>query len=49
MVLLSGALDVEASDSGVVRLSPGDVLLVEDTLGRGISRGTAVRVTASSS
>ena len=35
MVLLSGALDVEASDGGVVRLSPGDVLLVEDTLGKG--------------
>jgi uncharacterized cupin superfamily protein len=35
MVLLMGALDVEASDGDVVRLHPGDVLLVEDTVGKG--------------
>ena len=35
MVLLTGALDVVASDGGAVRLSPGDVLLIEDTVGRG--------------
>jgi mannose-6-phosphate isomerase-like protein (cupin superfamily) len=35
MVLLSGALDVEVSDGDVVRLNPGDVLLVEDTMGKG--------------
>ena len=35
MVLLSGALDVETSDGYVVNLIPGDVLLVEDTWGKG--------------
>ena len=35
MVLLSGKVDVETSDGGVVSLVPGDVILVEDTWGRG--------------
>ena len=34
MVLLSDALDMEASNGDVVRLSPGEVLLVEDTVGK---------------
>ena len=35
MVLLSGEWDVETSDGSIVRLSPGDVIFVEDTWGKG--------------
>ena len=35
MVLLSGKVDVETSDGGTVNLVPGDVILVEDTWGKG--------------
>jgi len=35
LLVLSGVLDVEASDGEVRRFGPGSVLLVEDTLGKG--------------
>ena len=35
MVLLSGALEVETSDGDVRRFGPGDVVLLEDTWGKG--------------
>jgi hypothetical protein len=35
MFVLAGELEVRASDGGVRRFRPGDVLLVEDTFGKG--------------
>ena len=35
MILLSGAVDVMASDGGVLKMRPGDIVLLEDTWGRG--------------
>jgi uncharacterized cupin superfamily protein len=35
MILLSGAVDVMVSDGGVLRMRPGDIVLLEDTWGRG--------------
>ena len=35
MVLLSGKVDVETSDGSTVNLVPGDIILVEDTWGKG--------------
>jgi hypothetical protein len=41
LTVLSGVLDVEASDGEVRRFGPGSVLLVEDTSGKG-HRGRVV-------
>lgn len=35
VVMLSGSVEIEASDGEVRRFGPGDVLLAEDTAGRG--------------
>jgi len=35
MILLSGELDVAASDGGVLRIKRGDIILLEDTWGKG--------------
>jgi uncharacterized cupin superfamily protein len=35
MVLLSGTVEVETSDGNVQRFKPGDILLLEDTWGKG--------------
>lgn len=35
IIMLEGAVDIETGDGTVRRFGPGDVLLVEDTTGRG--------------
>lgn len=35
MILLSGAVDVMTSDGSVLQMRPGDIVLLEDTLGKG--------------
>ncbi len=35
LALLSGAVEVETTDGSVLRLGPGDLVLLEDTAGRG--------------
>ncbi len=35
MILLTGEWEIETSDGNVLRLGPGDVILVEDTFGKG--------------
>jgi len=35
MILLSGKLEAETSDGSALLMEPGDILLLEDTLGRG--------------
>jgi uncharacterized cupin superfamily protein len=35
MILLSGAVDVMASDGNVLQMRPGDIVLLEDTWGKG--------------
>ena len=35
MILLSGAVDVMASDGSVLQMRPGDIVLLEDTWGKG--------------
>ena len=35
MILLSGAVDVMVSDGSALKMRPGDIVLLEDTLGKG--------------
>ena len=35
MAILSGACEVETSDGNVKRFGPGDIILLEDTWGKG--------------
>ncbi len=35
MVLLSGTVEIETSDGNIQRFKPGDILLLEDTWGKG--------------
>jgi hypothetical protein len=45
MVLLSGEMEIEASDGHKLNMMPGDILLLEDTWGKGHrSRNTSFEV-----
>jgi uncharacterized cupin superfamily protein len=45
MILLSGEMEIEASDGHKLNMKPGDILLLEDTLGKGHrSRNTSFEV-----